>query len=527
VIPLLTAEEMRGLDRATVDRGAIPGAVLMETAGRGAFHALWSHFGELARSRPTAVLCGRGNNGGDGFVVARCLSNRGCSVTAYLLGPSEGVRGEAAVHLRAFVAGGGSLVEVDAASRKAVASEVETAGLLVDAILGTGLSESVRGLAAEAISWINASPAPVVSLDVPSGISSDTGRVCGAAVAADLTVSFGFPKRGHYLYPGASLTGRLETVDIGIPPRLAAELSPSLLLAESSDFCCALERPPEAHKGTFGHVLVFGGAFGKEGAPGLAATAALRAGAGLATVAWPAAVGRIAAARLPLALMTLPLPTGESAEQSWSEALWEDAEHAGARADAIVVGPGMGTDDGARGFLARLLSATTRPLVLDADALNLMALHPDLLPQRSRTACLTPHPGEAARLLGTTIRHVQEDRIGAARQLAESFHAVIILKGAHSLVTAPKSPTYLVCEGNPGMATAGAGDVLSGVVAALLARGLPPLDAARLAAYVHASAGDLAARELGQEGMTAEDLLCRLPSSFSNLKGCVGRGCRR
>ena len=515
--PLLTAEEMRTLDAHTIQVVGVPGPVLMETAGRGVFFHLWRQFEERASAGPTAVVCGKGNNGGDGFVVARCLAGLGCDATALLLGNRDDVKGDAALQLAAYLAAGGALVEVGQGNRTAAERALAEAGLIVDAVLGTGLSEDVRGLPAEAIGWINASSAPVVAVDIPSGVSSDTGRVCGAAVRPALTVTFGLAKRGHYLYPGAALTGQLEVVDIGIPRSAIDTVSPGLLLLEPGDFEGLLTRAPDAHKGDFGHVFVFGGSAGKEGAAGLAGWAALRAGAGLCTVAWPSGVHPAGAARLPLELMTEPLPEPGSCQLEWSEAIWDAAERAQRRADALVIGPGMGAGEGTRGFLSRLLASNGPPMVVDADALNALAEWPELWRPGLRGAVLTPHPGEAARLLGVATGQVQEDRVAALRQLAERFEAQVILKGAHTLVAGPGTPVYLVPRGNPGMATAGSGDVLSGVVGALLARGLSPSDAARLGAYVHALSGDLAAEGAGQEGLTASDLLTSLPKAMRAL----------
>lgn len=514
MFPLLTAQEMRALDAHTIRVIGLPGPVLMENAGREVVRHLWDAYGDRLRSGPTAVLCGKGNNGGDGFVVARYLACRGCDVQALLLGSRGEVGGDAAVHLGAYLAAGGGLLEVGPTNRTDAQRWVEEAVLIVDAVLGTGLTDEVKGLAAEAIGWINRSSAPVVSVDIPSGVSSDSGHVCGAAVRADSTVTFAFPKRGHYLHPGASLRGRLKVVDIGIPPSALAEVVPGLLALSPEDFCGLLVRPEDSHKGTFGHVLVFGGSAGKEGAAGLAGWAALACGAGLSTVAWPAGVHTSGAARLPLEVMTEPLPEAGSVERGWSEALLESASRAQTRADALVIGPGMGSGEGVGAFLRGLLGAEGPPFVLDADALNAVAQWPDLWRKGRRKALLTPHPGEAARLLGVATARVQEDRVGAVEELSRRFGAAVVLKGAHTLVCGEGGPACLVPKGNPGMATAGSGDVLSGAAAAFLARGLDPLAAGRLATYAHALAGDLAAEEIGPEGLTAGDVLRALPKAL-------------
>jgi NAD(P)H-hydrate epimerase len=479
------------------------------------FEALWRSFGGAARAGLVAVVCGTGNNGGDGYVVARCLANRGCRATAYLLGKRDAVRGDAAIHLEAYRGSGGRLVEVAAENRDEAKTAIREAALVVDAVLGTGLVDDVRGAATAAIEWIQEARCPIVSVDIPSGVSSDSGRICGNAVQADLTVTFAYPKRGHYLFPGAAQKGRLEVVEIGIPPAALDRESPDLFCLEEADFAGLLGRRADDHKGTFGHVFVFGGSPGKTGAPGLAAWAALRSGAGLATIAWPE--GLASAGRLPLELMTEPLPGADEHGSGWGRRAWEAAESSAARADALVVGPGMGTAPGAAEFLGPLLGAANTTVVLDADALNLVAERPELWRAREGAAILTPHPGEAARLLRSSAGDIQTDRVGAVRKLARQFGCVAILKGAGTLVTQTGSPTFLVPTGNPGMATAGSGDVLSGVLGALLARGLAPLEAGRLGAYVHALAGDVALEERGADGLVASDILDSLPVAFAQL----------
>ncbi|MBI5016394.1 MAG: NAD(P)H-hydrate dehydratase [Deltaproteobacteria bacterium] len=517
--PLLTAAEMRSLDDRTIREVGLPGCVLMETAGRGVFSRLWATFEPQARQGPTIVVCGRGNNGGDGFVVARCLHTRGCDVLVLLLGRCEEVPGDAAIHLTAYRGVGGRVSEVTEMACSDAAARVAGAGLVVDAIVGTGLSEDLRGLALEAVGWVNGSRAPVVSVDLPSGVDSDTGRLCGAAVQADLTVTFGWAKRGHWLYPGASRSGRLEVVDIGIPEALLARQALGLLALEPDDVSGWLARAPDAHKGTFGHVFILGGGAGKEGAAILAASAALRAGAGLSTLCWPADLFAGAGGRIPPEVMTVPLPAPGDRAVQWGAELWPTVQRLQETADAWVVGPGMGAGDGLDDFLGAVFSEGGPPLVVDADALNALAVSPGLWPPGARRAVLTPHPGEAARLLGVTTGEVQADRVGAVRELADRWGAVAVLKGARTLVTAPDAPVALVPTGNAGMATAGSGDVLSGAVAAFLARGLPALDAAKLAAFAHGLAGDLAAEEVGMTGLTAAHLLRFLPKALKTLGG--------
>ncbi len=508
MIELLTAEEMRSLDTWTIREVGVPGPVLMDTAGRGVVRALWQRFAPRLRQGPVAVVCGRGNNGGDGFVVARCLGNQGVDVTTLLLGSRDRVGGDAAVHLKALLGSGGCLIEVAEGGEADAARTVGEAALVVDAVLGTGLRAEVQGMAARAAAWMNEAPAPVVSVDIPSGVDSDTGAVQGVAVQASATVTFAWPKRGHFLFPGAALRGELVVVDIGIPPNGVDRVGAGLVVLEARDLAGRLRRPPDAHKGRMGHVWVVGGSVGKTGAPGLAALGALRVGAGLATVAAPGGLG--IEARLPLEVMTHPVGHG----RVWPEDAWSSVS--AGRPDAWVMGPGMGTSSGASALLRALLAATDRPVVLDADALNLLAAEgvPELGPAR----VLTPHPGEAARLLGTTTAEIQADRVEAVQDLSRRTGSVVVLKGAATLVTAPGERVWLVPAGNPGMATAGTGDVLAGVVGALLARGLAPFAAARLGAWVHAVAGDLAAA-FGTEGRLAGDLASRLPEAMATLAG--------
>ncbi len=508
MIPLLTSAEMGELDARTIQKAGVPGPVLMETAGRGVFRALWNRFSRQARAG-AVVVCGRGNNGGDGFVVARCLLNRGVGVRTFLLGSRDRVSPDAGVHLDAYLGSGGALTEVGGDGAD-LAAAVSGASLVVDAILGTGLRSDVRGLAARAIEAVNRAEGTVVSVDVPSGVDADTGRVCGRAVRADLTVTFAWPKRGHFLFPGAALRGDLVVVDIGIPPGFLSPGENTLRLLEGADLAGLIIRPAAAHKGTLGHVWVAGGSPGKTGAPGLAAVGALRAGAGLVTVAHPG--GLPVAARLPLEVMTAPL----GPESGWAAAAWEALPPEAARAGAWVVGPGMGTSEGARAFLGKLLEQPA-PVVLDADALNLLAANPEGLWNGAGPRILTPHPGEAGRLLGIPTPEVQADRVGAVRELARRFGCAVILKGAGTLVTAPGEPVWLVPVGNPGMATAGTGDVLAGVVGAFLARGMRAVDAALAGAWVHGVSGDLTAARRGAEGMTAGDLVGALPDAMKRL----------
>jgi ADP-dependent NAD(P)H-hydrate dehydratase / NAD(P)H-hydrate epimerase len=533
MLPVLTAAQMREADRRAIE-GGVAGAVLMENAGAAVAHAVRRQFPGAAR---IAVLCGKGNNGGDGFVVARHLRDLGA--TAVLLGARGDVKGDARHHLEALEAAGGRLLEVaDEAAWDAGRASVLEAMLVVDALLGTGLQDRPRGLTARVIAdlvrWRRETGRPVVAVDVPSGLSSDSGETAWETVEANLTVTFAAPKYSHVLPAACDRVGRLEVADIGITAETVLAAGPTLWLLEEADAQRAWPpRRPDAHKGTFGHVLVVAGSLGKTGAAILASSAAMRAGAGLATVATPAPVLPLVAMGRP-EVMTEPLPVGPS---SGMQVGFVDRalELAGER-QATVLGPGLGQEPGVRAFVRAFVSRRpARPLIIDADGLNALApakreRHTLEALKHPAATVLTPHPGEAARLLDWSTADVQARRLEAARELAGRTGAVVVLKGQRTLVARPDGVVAVNPTGNPGMATAGSGDVLSGMVGALLARGLEAWPAACAAVFAHGRAGDLAAERLGQESMLAGDILEALPEVLMTLAASstpspyVGRG---
>jgi ADP-dependent NAD(P)H-hydrate dehydratase / NAD(P)H-hydrate epimerase len=506
--PVLNAAQMREADRRTIE-GGVPGAVLMENAGAAVAGAVRATYPDAA---PVAVLCGKGNNGGDGFVVARHLRGR---AAAWLLGRRSEVHGDALHHLEALERAGVAVHEVaEEAAWEEVRAAVFDAGLIVDALLGTGLQERPRGLAARVISdladWRRQSRRPVVAVDIPSGLSSDLGDAEGPSVEASLTVTFAAPKYGHVLPPACDRVGRLVVADIGIPADVVAATGPSLFLIEESDARAAWPpRAPDAHKGTYGHVLVVAGSVGKTGAAVLASTAVMRAGAGLATVATPeSALPLVAAGRAEV--MTEPLPEEGGGLDGGSV---ERALALARERQSIVLGPGLGQGRAVRAFVRSFVAQRPAlPLVIDADGLNALAPTRDGAGalealRHAAPTVLTPHPGEMGRLLGWSTRDVQARRLEAARTLARATGAVVVLKGHRTLVARPDGQTAVNPTGNPGMATGGTGDVLSGILGTVLARGLDPWKAACAAVFVHGLAGDMAAARLGQESMLAGDLV--------------------
>jgi hydroxyethylthiazole kinase-like uncharacterized protein yjeF len=386
------------------------------------------------------------------------------------------------------------------------------AALLVDALLGTGLSAPVGGLLGAVIEAMNGAPAPILAVDVASGLSADTGRPLGTAVRATATATMGFRKVGQCQHPGVGLSGAVHVVDIGIPPEAVAAVRPRARLLERPDVAALLPpRAPDAHKGTNGHVLVVAGGPGKVGAALLAAEAAARMGAGLTTLAVPASllprvdgrVREVMTTPLPDAGDGTPAPLHPAALRTWLEPF-----------AALVCGPGLGQAPATRALVAQLLEAAALPVVLDADGLNVVAGTP-VLRQRTAPTLVTPHPGEMSRLLGASTQAVQADRLAAARRLAERDRVLTVLKGAGTVIAAPDGRIAIALTGNAGMATGGTGDVLAGALGGLLAQGLPPLDAATLGVYVHGVAGDLAATQLGDVGFLAGDLVSLLPPALA------------
>jgi hydroxyethylthiazole kinase-like uncharacterized protein yjeF len=521
VIPVLTAEEMRRADRRTIEEIGLPGPVLMENAGSAVVRAVEERFPAAHR---VAVVCGRGNNGGDGFVVARRLGGR---ATAILLGARAGVGGDARVHLEACERSG---VPVSAVEDVAAWDAAAPAGadLIVDAVLGTGLREAPSGLAAPAIGWMRArhrAGVPVLAVDLPSGVPSDGGAFDWPTVDATLTVTFAALKRGHVLPPACGHVGEVIVADIGISKESVESASPSLFLLEDGDAAAAFPvRRRSSHKGDFGHVLVVAGSVGKAGAAALAAGGALRGGAGLVTVATPApCLPVVAAARAEV--MTEPMPS--SAGGALTEAALDRLLSLAGERDAVVIGPGVGQEPATRALVRAFVCACPVPLVVDADGLNALASSADgrgsgldALHLAAPTV-LTPHPGEMARLVARSTREVQAARPEAALGLALQTGAVVVLKGERTIVADPVGHAAVSPAGNPGMATAGTGDVLAGLVGSLLARH-GALLAATAGVIVHGRAGDLAAREKGEEGMTAGDVVEALPAAIAGIVRAAG-----
>jgi len=514
---IVSAQQMQELDRRAI-AGGIPGIELMENAGRGTFEKIRQYF-PGAFKQNIVVLCGRGNNGGDGFVIARCLHHAGARVKVILLATADRVSGDARTNLDAYRRIGGVVQEVtDAAQWGSAVPDVQRAGLIVDAMLGTGLSAEVTGLYRQAIEDINAAPgARIVSVDIPSGIDATSGAVLGAAVRAHLTCTFGLPKRGLLIEPGASYTGSREVIDIGIPEMLVRDVVTQEFLLDEQYLQGTLpRRRHDAHKGSFGHVLIIAGSPGKTGAAALAGQAAMRAGAGLVTVAAPAALNPVLEAKL-TEVMTEPLPDA-GAGFLGMQALPRLREILQGKT-VVALGPGLATKDETAELVHSLLGQITVPVVIDADGLNVLAGHTELLTQARSPVIVTPHPGEMARLAGVSTQDVQRDRIGSARTFARRYGVFVVLKGALSIIAEPEGMVFINPTGNPGMASGGMGDALTGLIAGLAAQGLPLTAAAQLAVFAHGRIGDGIARNKAPVGIIATDIIEGIPEELSRFIG--------
>ena len=494
---VLTAAEAREADRAAIEGYGIPGLLLMEHAARAVADAAREL---LAPAGRVVVVAGAGNNGGDGYAAARLLFVAGVLVHVVAVGDPARLRGDAAENAAMWTRIGGRTEPF--ASR--ALEGLGPGDVVIDALFGTGLAREPEGDWAAAIDAVNDARvrgAGVVAVDLPSGLSADTGRPLGAVVEADVTVTFGTLKRGHVLHPGATLAGRVRVADISLPPDVLAGLAPEVRLLDEAHVRGLLPpRRADTHKGTFGHCLVLAGSFGKSGAAALAAKAALVGGAGLASVATRA--GAIdAVLGHAMEIMGVPLEGAGPLALADAPALLDALEGKA----ALLAGPGIPRGEETGALLRRLLAAASCPVVLDADALNALAGGGPI--EASTEVVVTPHPGEMARLAGISTADVQADRIGVAQRFARGNRCTVVLKGAHTVIADPDGTVAICPTGNAGMATGGSGDVLGGLVAALLSQGHPAAAAARVGVFVHGLAGDLRAAARGQAGLVAGDLL--------------------
>jgi ADP-dependent NAD(P)H-hydrate dehydratase / NAD(P)H-hydrate epimerase len=511
---VLNSAQMREADRRTIEEIGIPPLVLMENAGRQVVAAMEAMHSDLLEL-DVAVLCGRGNNGGDGFVVARTLLQRGVDVSVFLMGSVAEVRGDARTNLEILGRLGLTVVEIaDSQAWELHFSEVSDCTLIVDAIFGTGLNAPVSGFLESVIADVNASGIPVVSIDLPSGLSADSADPIGDSIEAGMTVTLAAPKLPLVLPPAETRAGDIVIADIGIPSDILETIEgPRVdLLTRASMRELIVPRTPDSHKGDYGRVLIVAGSRGKTGAAHLAAVGALRSGAGLVTVATPWSCQPVVAAMGPEYMTQALKETDEGLDPEGVERVLELAR------DVIAIGPGLGQAPSTREFIKRLVDRATMPLVIDADGLNAFGSDPDRLAGREgREVIITPHPGEMARLVGMSTDEVQASRLEIARNFAVAHHLYVVLKGHRTLIATPDEKVFINPTGNPGMATGGTGDVLTGMIAAWLAQLLDAEVACKLAVYLHGLAGDLAEADEGEVAMTSTDVAGHLGDAILEL----------
>ena len=510
---ILDASSMRQVDQTAIRDFGIPGLVLMENAAIGLADALADNFPEATTA---AIFCGPGNNGGDGLALARHLSIRGYHVEILLFNAGKPLSTDSQAQFDICQSQGLLIREVgpDDEIHNAI-SAASRLDLVVDALFGIGLTRPLEGQFADLVEALNGLPIPILAVDLPSGLNGGSKEIQGSHIQAALTVTFAAPKIAHVFFPAAEVVGDVVVADLGIPPELVERADGDLHLLVGSELRdLIVPRPLSTHKGDFGHVVLVAGSIGKAGAAILAARSAVRSGAGLVTVAVPDPIVQTVDGGS-LESMTLPLPCSEDGGLDPRAA--ERVLEYSLDKDVIAIGPGLGLNQATIETVNQLISDSSLPLVLDADGLNAVGTRLELLRTRSADTVLTPHPGELGRLLGKSPSEVQDDRLGNARQAARETGSIVVLKGHRTLIADPVAGVFVNPTGNPSMASGGSGDVLTGIISALIGQGWSALDAAKLGAYLHGFAGDLIGRTELSIGFSASDLVDAIPQAFERL----------
>ncbi|MCC6444861.1 MAG: NAD(P)H-hydrate dehydratase [Armatimonadetes bacterium] len=535
---IVTSEQMRAIDRRAIEEMGVPGVALMENAGlqaaraaarmllnRGGGGWLYSKEGAFSLPRPAlcgkrvAVACGKGNNGGDGFVAARHLRAQGADIALFFTADPGSLKGDADINCRIALRTGLTIHSVqDESAAEAMGQTLACCDLVIDALLGTGVKGEVQPPIVHAIGAVNRCGRPVLAVDVPSGLDADTGRIGGLCVRAARTLTLALPKAGLLLFPGADYAGEIEVADIGMP---AAAIEAEAVSLEMTTARYVRERLPErgknSHKGTFGQALVVAGSVGMTGAAAMAGESAYRAGAGLVRLALPKSLYPMAGARL---TEVIAVPVAETPDGGFSPDALPQLSRWLEESRAVCAGCGLSTHPDTAEFMRALARQAPCPMVIDADGLNgLGPMIGEIIRSRPAPTVLTPHPGEMARLLGTSAGEVQSNRLETARSAASEWGAVVVLKGAYTVIAEPGGRTMINPTGNPGMATAGSGDVLAGAIAGLLAQGMEAFEAAACGCYLHGRAGDLAAQASGEAGLMATDIGRHLPEAIRTVGG--------
>ena len=513
---LVTASEMQKMDKETIENFGLPGIVLMENAGRCAVDFFMSHFSYIP-NKQIGIMAGRGNNGGDGFVMARYLISAGEDVIVFLLTKNEKLSGDARFNYERLLKMNAQIIEMpDEDSLNPQYHAMNSRNLWIDAIFGTGLRSEVCGRYRRVITFINQSKHPIFAVDIPSGLHADSGNICGISVKAEATITFGHQKIGMAMPTGEIHCGKLAIADIGIPKQITKTFNPSNYLLTSKILDLSFyKRPSSAHKGTTGHALVIGGSNGKTGACAMTATAAMRIGCGLVTLGIAKSLNPILETLL-LEVMTRPLseePPGILGPSAFDEILRESKGK-----KCIAIGPGMGHSMKTEALIHKLIQEISIPMVIDADAINVLAGQTACLHKAKTRHILTPHPGEMARLTGISTQEIQSDRITFSRHFSQSHHVILVLKGEKTIIAHPDGRVAVNPTGNSGMASGGMGDVLTGMIAGIIAQGIEPEKAVETAVYVHGLASDILQRKMGRIGFLASDVIKTLPIA---LEKCV------
>ncbi|MGI6668383.1 MAG: NAD(P)H-hydrate dehydratase [Acetivibrionales bacterium] len=518
---VVTPAQMNAIDSCAINEYGIPSLLLMENAAAAVANEASSMMGG-AFGKTVTIIAGRGNNGGDAFAAARLLYSKGAHVRVYLVGTKDGISGDALVNMGILERIGIHVEELSEAGGPdeesgfgKLSADIRSSCMIIDGIFGTGLSRNIDGIAGTAVEMMNISGKPILSVDIPSGINGADGNIMGVCVKADATVTFCMPKLGLVLHPGCEYTGRLKIADIGIPPGAIAK---QRILTELTDRVTVLRlipaRKPESNKGDYGRVFIVTGSTGMTGSGCLASLAALRTGAGLVYAGVPESLAGIYGSALAEPVL---LPLRDAGTGILSEECAEQVITHMEKMDVVAVGPGLTASESIRRIVEKIVANSKVPLVLDADALNAISGNTEILEKLKTDAVITPHPGEMARLTGLDTAGVQRDRLGVAAKFAAKYGVTVVLKGNRTVIAQPDGRIHVNPTGNAGMATAGSGDVLTGVIAGLIAQGVPAADAAVAGVYLHGLAGDKAAGETGMHGMLAGDILGCLPPVIKEL----------
>ena len=512
---LVTSEEMRRIDKKAIEEIGIPSIVLMENAGLKVADAIEKKYGPL-KGKYVYIFAGSGNNGGDGMVVARHLFNQKVKAKIFLLAEKKNIKGDAATNLAIIEKMGIPMREITSpAFMESLEKELAKADIVVDALLGTGAKGAPRGLMKKVIDLINKHSKNTVAVDIPTGVDADRGEVRGEAIKAEYTVSLAYPKRGLYLYPGMDYAGEIEIADIGIPTGLEEDKINSELLTLAGISKKLFFRKPSSHKGSFGHLLVIAGSPGMTGAASLTALSALRVGAGLVTLGIPEDLNPILETKL-TEVMTLPLP--QSKDKTLCKEGFEKIRDFSQKCKAMAIGPGISSTKQTKELISTIIDQLDIPLVIDADGINVLAGELSLLKKYKAPLIITPHPGEMSRLVGASVEEIQKDRIGFTMALARRIGAIVVLKGARTVIASKEGNSWVNLTGNPGMATGGSGDILTGIIGGLLTQKLSSLEAAKTGVYLHGYAADLAAQKKGEISLIASDILETIPEAIRRIK---------